>query len=109
MRGIEELRVKESDRITAMCQGLQAIGAIVTEEHDGVIVEHSQLTGQATIKTMMDHRIAMSFLIAGTVAQNPIAIDNGSFIETSFPNFIPLMNKIGCQIIINDLKNKYDK
>lgn len=99
MRGIKELRVKESDRIAAMCQGLKAIGAKVTEEPEGVIVQHSPLLeGNATIKTFMDHRIAMSFLIAGTIAQNPIAIDSSDFIQTSFPNFTLLMNKIGCKI-----------
>jgi 3-phosphoshikimate 1-carboxyvinyltransferase len=103
MRGIGELRVKESDRITAMCQGLTAIGAKITEEPDGVIVDKSQLTGNATVKTFMDHRIAMSFLIAGTVSDNPIAIDDASFIQTSFPNFIPLMNKVGCQISDNQV------
>jgi 3-phosphoshikimate 1-carboxyvinyltransferase len=106
MRGIGELRVKESDRIDAMCQGLRAIGVKVTEEESGVIIEQSILTGNATIKTMMDHRIAMSFLIAGTVCENPIAIDNAAFIQTSFPNFIPLMNKIGCQISDDSLENK---
>lgn len=103
MRGIGELRVKESDRIAAMATGLLAIGAKVTEEPEGIIIEHSILTGNATIKTFMDHRIAMSFLIAGTVAQNPIAIDDASFIQTSFPNFIGIMNKAGCQITDNDV------
>jgi 3-phosphoshikimate 1-carboxyvinyltransferase len=103
MRGIGELRVKESDRITAMCHGLTAIGATITEEPEGVIVENSVLTGNATIKTFMDHRIAMAFLIAGTVSQNPVAIDDASFIQTSFPNFIDIMNKVGCKITDNTL------
>lgn len=106
MRGIGELRIKESDRISAMCQGLQAIGAKITEESDGVIVNNSQLIGGATINTFMDHRIAMSFLVAGTVAQNPIAIDDSTFIQTSFPNFIYLMNKVGCKITDSKVKKQ---
>ena len=98
MRGIKELRVKESDRIDAMCQGLNAIGADIIEEPEGVIVKQSTIKGNATIKTHMDHRIAMSFLIAGTISHNPVSIDNADFIQTSFPNFILLMNKIGCNI-----------
>lgn len=98
MRGIEELRVKESDRISTMCQGLEAIGVKFTEEPDGVIIEQSNLKGNVTIKTFMDHRIAMSFLVAGTISDGPIAIDDSSFIDTSFPNFALLMNEIGCKI-----------
>jgi len=108
MRGIGELRVKESDRIAAMCAGLSAINAKVTEEPDGVIIQKSTLEGQATIKTFMDHRIAMSFLIAGIVSNHPIAIDNAAFIDTSFPNFIALMNKIGCKITSNNIENTHD-
>jgi 3-phosphoshikimate 1-carboxyvinyltransferase len=109
MRGIGELRVKESDRISAMCKGLKAIGATITEESEGVVIEKSLLKGHATVETFMDHRIAMAFLIAGTISENPIAIDDSRFIQTSFPNFIPLMNKLGCQITDNAINISYDR
>ena len=102
MYGIEELRVKESDRISAMAQGLKANNIYVTEEKDGLIVTGGTLSGGVMIETFMDHRIAMSFLIAGAVSKQPIKIDNGAFIATSFPQFQELMNQIGLQIEIEN-------
>lgn len=98
MYGIEELRVKESDRIAAMAKGLKANHIHVTEEKDGLVVTGGVLSGGVTIETFMDHRIAMSFLIAGAVSTQPIAIDNGAFIATSFPHFAEMMNTIGLKI-----------
>lgn len=103
MRGIEELRVKESDRISAMVKGLKNIGVYVTEYEDGFTVTGSSTVkgGGDIIETFMDHRIAMSFLIAGSATENPIKIDDGAFIATSFPNFIALMNGSGLEITEN--------
>ncbi|MDG1707508.1 MAG: 3-phosphoshikimate 1-carboxyvinyltransferase, partial [Emcibacteraceae bacterium] len=98
MRGIEELRVKESDRISVMVTGLKACGVNVVEHDDGMTVSKSDVKGGAVIKTHLDHRIAMSFLILGLTAQNPITADDGSVIETSFPGFTDLMNKLGANI-----------
>lgn len=98
MRGIEELRVKESDRISVMVQGLKSCGINITEHEDGMTVEKSIIKGGVTIKTHLDHRIAMSFLILGTIAEKAITVDDGSVIETSFPNFTNLLNGIGANI-----------
>ena len=100
MRGLGELRVKESDRLALMADGLQNCGVAVEIEGDDLIVHGTGAppTGGATIATQMDHRIAMSFLVLGSVAAEPIQIDDGSFIATSFPNFIPTMNGLGMKI-----------
>lgn len=101
MRGVKELRVKESDRIDAMARGLEACGVRVEEEED-VLVVHGMgpggMPGGATAKTHLDHRIAMSFLVAGMVAKKEIAVDDGSPIVTSFPIFEGLMNGLGAAI-----------
>lgn len=101
MRGVKELRVKESDRIDAMARGLEACGVRVEEEED-VLVVHGMgpggMPGGATCKTHLDHRIAMSFLVAGMAAKAEIAVDDGSPIVTSFPLFEGLMNGLGAAI-----------
>ena len=89
-RGLEELRVKESDRIAVMASGLRAIGATVEELHDGLIVDGRDgdpFPGGATITAQLDHRIAMSFAIAGLVSKAPVTIDDISPVATSFPTF----------------------
>lgn len=98
MRGIEELRVKESDRISVMVNGLKSCGIDITEHPDGMTVRKSTARGTAPIKTELDHRIAMSFLILGLNAEDPVTIDDGSVIETSFPGFKNLMNNLGANI-----------
>ena len=98
LRGIEELRVKESDRIAAMAAGLQASGVKVEELPDGLIVEGSggaPVPGGATIATHLDHRIAMSFAVLSLVARNPVTVDDRAPIATSFPDFLPLMQRLG--------------
>ncbi|BCW91090.1 3-phosphoshikimate 1-carboxyvinyltransferase [Alphaproteobacteria bacterium SO-S41] len=98
MRGLKELRVKESDRIAAMARGLAACGVKVTELDDGLIVEGNGpggMPGGATIATEMDHRIAMSFLVAGLAAKTPVTVDDSAFIATSFPGFTELMTGLG--------------
>jgi 3-phosphoshikimate 1-carboxyvinyltransferase len=94
MRGLEELRVKESDRITTMADGLRAIGARVEELPDGLIVEGTggdPLPGGATIASRLDHRIAMSFAVAGLNSIAPVTIDDMSPVATSFPDFTGLL------------------
>ena len=98
MRGIEELRVKESDRISVMVTGLKACGVSVVEHEDGMSVLKSDVTGGATVKTHLDHRIAMSFLMLGLISEKPITVDDGSVIETSFPGFVETLNKAGANL-----------
>lgn len=101
MRGVKELRVKESDRIDAMARGLEACGVRVEEEED-VLIVHGMgpggVPGGATCATHLDHRIAMSFLVAGMAAKAEIGVDDGSPIVTSFPIFKKLMNGLGAAI-----------
>lgn len=101
MRGVKELRVKESDRIEAMARGLRANGIQVEDGEDWWIV-HGRgpggMPGGATCETFLDHRIAMSFLIAGFAAQQPVGIDDGGPIATSFPVFETLMRDLGADI-----------
>lgn len=99
MQGVHELRVKESDRIAAMEAGLVANGAQVASTDDSMTVEGSGgLKGGASAVTHLDHRIAMSFLVAGLASAQPISVDDGSPIATSFPDFLPLMKALGARI-----------
>ena len=96
MRGIKELRVKESDRIDAMARGLEACGVNIEEGEDFLIVHGTEkIPGGATCKTHLDHRIAMSFMCFGMASEQPVTIDDAGPIETSFPDFIPLMEHLG--------------
>jgi 3-phosphoshikimate 1-carboxyvinyltransferase len=100
MRGVQELRVKECDRLDAMARGLEANGVKIEEGEDFLIV-HGQggsVPGGGTAKTFLDHRIAMSFLCLGMAAEQPVSIDDGGAITTSFPNFVPLMKGLGAEI-----------
>lgn len=100
MFGLSELRVKESDRFAAVMRGLQACGVRVEEEGDTMIVHGNgnPPPGGATIAVNLDHRIAMSFLVMGMAAQQPVAVDDAEAIETSFPGFEALMNGLGAKI-----------
>ncbi|WP_417597240.1 3-phosphoshikimate 1-carboxyvinyltransferase [Pararhodobacter oceanensis] len=99
MRGVKELRVKESDRIDAMARGLEACG-VRLEETDDVFTVHgmAQVPGGATTHSRLDHRIAMSFLVLGLVSKSPIRVDDGGPIATSFPTFEGLMDGLGAII-----------
>jgi 3-phosphoshikimate 1-carboxyvinyltransferase len=99
-RGLEELRVKESDRIAVMAEGLRAIGARVEELEDGLIIDGTggeKLAGGATIAARLDHRIAMSFAVAGLVSKAAVTIDDMSPVATSFPGFAALMMGLGVE------------
>lgn len=94
IRGIEELRVKESDRIATMAVGLRAIGVTVEELPDGIIIEGrdgDRFPGGAQVASKLDHRIAMSFAVAGLHAAKPISIDDVAPVATSFPDFFELL------------------
>ncbi len=100
MQGLAELRVKESDRLAAIADGLVACGVAVEIDGDDLIItgDPDQIPGGVTVESRMDHRIAMSFLVLGMTAKNPIAIDDAHHIATSFPSFLTLMNEIGGKI-----------
>ncbi|MAI12606.1 MAG: 3-phosphoshikimate 1-carboxyvinyltransferase [Rhodospirillaceae bacterium] len=104
MLGLQELRVKESDRLTAMAIGLKACGVRVEETSDSLTVHGTggQIDGGARIQTQLDHRIAMSFLTLGLNAKDPIIIDNGTTINTSFPGFVETMKSLGANLNFGD-------
>lgn len=100
MQGLAELRVKESDRLAAIADGLTACGVGVEIEDDDLIVTGApaSIPGGAQIESRMDHRIAMSFLVLGMTAKQPVAIDDSHHIATSFPSFVGLMKGLGADI-----------
>ena len=99
MNGVAELRVKESDRIDAMAVGLRANGVTVEDTRDTMTVNGAaQVTGGGHAVTHLDHRIAMSFLILGLATQQPVTIDDAGPITTSFPDFVPLMTRLGATL-----------
>ena len=101
MRGLEELRVKESDRLSAVAAGLAANGVRYEETADGLTVEGASdgdVSGGGMVRTQMDHRIAMSFLVMGFASRAPVTVDDSSMIATSFPEFEVLMRRLGAGI-----------
>ena len=106
MRGVKELRVKESDRIDAMAKGLRSNGVSVEESEDWWAVNGNGIgtvKGGSLCQTFLDHRIAMSFLILGLSSKTTIEIDDCSPIKTSFPNFVDLMRDLGANLELRDL------
>jgi 3-phosphoshikimate 1-carboxyvinyltransferase len=96
MRGLSELRVKESDRLAAVAAGLAANGVVHEIVGDDLVVHgKGRVAGGGTVATRMDHRIAMSFLVMGLASEKPVAVDDTSFVATSFPDFTGLMRKLG--------------
>lgn len=97
LTGAEELRVKESDRIQVMADGLQAMGIDAKPTEDGIVIQGGQITG-ATVESHHDHRIAMSFAVASLRATNPIRVKGCDNVATSFPNFVSLAAGLGMNI-----------
>ncbi len=104
LEGLAELRVKESDRLAAMARGLTECGVTVEEMDDTLTIQGlggdggALVPGGAVINANLDHRIAMAFLVLGLVAENPVTIDDGATMDTSFPGFQDLMNGLGAAI-----------
>jgi 3-phosphoshikimate 1-carboxyvinyltransferase len=99
--GAEELRVKESDRITLMVDGLRACGVDAEELPDGLVVRGGgpkSVKGGAVVRTHGDHRVAMSFLVLGLAAREPVIVDEAEMIATSFPDFASFMRSLGADI-----------
>lgn len=100
MHGLAELRVKESDRLTAIIDGLKAQGVKVEAEGDSLVVYGAggPCAGGGSVTTHMDHRIAMSFLVFGMGAKAAVTVDDGAMIATSFPGFVDIANRLGAAI-----------
>jgi 3-phosphoshikimate 1-carboxyvinyltransferase len=101
LRGAEELRVKESDRIQVMADGLQALGIKAEPTHDGIIIEGGQIQG-GQVDSHGDHRIAMSFSVASLRAAGDILITDCANVATSFPGFVPLASSGGIQVRLEE-------
>jgi 3-phosphoshikimate 1-carboxyvinyltransferase len=99
MRGLKELRVKESDRLEATAAMLRVNGVKVEISGDDLIVEgKGHVPGGGLVATHMDHRIAMSALVMGLASDRPVKVDDAAFIATSFPDFIPMMRSLGAEL-----------
>ena len=99
MRGLKELRVKESDRLAATAEMLRLNGVVVEIEGDDLIVEgKGRVPGGGLVRTHMDHRIAMSALVMGLASDQPVHVDDTAFIATSFPGFVEMMRGIGGEL-----------
>jgi 3-phosphoshikimate 1-carboxyvinyltransferase len=100
MRGLHELRVKESDRLEATADMLRVNGVKVEILGDDLIVEGiGHVPGGGLVATHMDHRIAMSALVMGLAADKPVKVDDTAFIATSFPDFVPMMRRLGGEFV----------
>ena len=101
MEGIEELRYKETDRIKAVCEGLQKVGVKTIETHNSMVVKglgpQGQINQNIEINSNLDHRIAMSFLCLGLISEKPIKVNDTDTIKSSFPFFLDKMKKIGAK------------
>jgi 3-phosphoshikimate 1-carboxyvinyltransferase len=100
MRGLHELRVKESDRLAAVAAGLDAAGVIHEIDGDDLIVHGTggPPLGGGTVATHLDHRIAMAFLVMGLASTEPMTVDDGAMIATSFPSFVATMRDLGARL-----------
>ena len=108
MLGLEELRVKESDRLSAVAEGLKLNGVDCLEGRDSLTVRGRPdgkglgSAGGDEVKTHLDHRIAMSFLVMGLAAEHPVTVDDSAMIATSFPDFFDMMTRLGATIEVKD-------
>ena len=98
MTGLEELRYKESDRLAVMAEGLHACGVCLEKGRDWINITGGKIKGGASVKTRLDHRIAMSFAVLGLVSEEGIQIDDARPIATSFPSFITIMRQLGAAL-----------
>ena len=98
MRGLHELRVKESDRLAAVAAGLGANGVDHVVEGDDLVVRGGRVAGGGTVATHLDHRIAMAFLVMGLAAGEGVTVDDGAMIATSYPDFMSQMRALGAQL-----------
>ncbi len=101
LTGAEELRVKESDRIQVMADGLQALGAKAQATADGMVIQHSELSG-GEVYSHGDHRISMSFTVASLVSSGEIVINDCENVNTSFPGFVDLVNQCGMSVCVQE-------
>jgi 3-phosphoshikimate 1-carboxyvinyltransferase len=99
--GIGELRVKESDRIAAMADGMRRLGISVDESPDGAVVHGGRFSG-GTVDSFGDHRIAMSLALAGTIAAGEVVVEDVAAVETSFPGFTACVASIGVDILVSE-------
>jgi 3-phosphoshikimate 1-carboxyvinyltransferase len=99
VRDAFELRHKESDRISALCNELTAIGVQVSETPDGFIIEGGGPPSGGMVDPHGDHRLAMSLAVAGLAAKNPVSIQDAKIINESFPNFIKILRHLGAEIV----------
>ncbi len=99
--GLEELRVKESDRISAMATGLSTLGIEVEERPDGAVVAGGRFSG-GRVESHGDHRVAMALALAGTVATGPVTVEDVAAVDTSFPGFAALMRSLGLSIEVGE-------
>lgn len=106
--GAEELRHKESDRIAVMAEGLRELGVEIEEFADGAKIIGGQI-GSGTVQCHHDHRIAMSFAVAGLRANGPVTIHDSATVATSFPNFVDLGNEVGMQLSTEFVEAESDK
>ncbi len=98
MNGLAELRVKETDRLAATADGLRANGVEAIVSGDTLTVRGGPVAGGGTVKTHLDHRIAMAFLVLGLASATPVTVDDGTVIATSFPGFTAMMREIGADL-----------
>jgi len=97
--GIGELRVKESDRISAMAEGLRCLGVSVEESDDGAEILGGTIAG-GSVESHGDHRVAMSFAVAGTIAEGPLKILHADAVDTSFPDFVGCLRSVGADLTV---------
>ena len=97
MQGLAEMRIKESDRLSAVAAGLSANGVNHEEGTDWLRVTGGPVRGGGTVATHLDHRIAMSFLIMGLASQEPVTVDDAGIITTSFPDFTEILTGLGAE------------